>query len=74
MSLLPAVTSVNAALYSAGLLATAYSSGLTKPTPLRVAACYRQVGEAFTSARVAAMIGVAEEVPPVVCQPPNASW
>ena len=66
MSLLPAVMSLNEAAYVAGFDATAYSSGLTKPTPCAVAGCAAHVGEALTSASIAAQIGVDDDVPPTV--------
>ena len=71
MSLLPCVTSVNEAASCAGFDATAYSSGLTNPTPARVAGCEVHVCEALVTASIAAQIGAEEDVPPIVVQPPS---
>ena len=65
MSLLPGVMSLNEAAYSVGFEATAYSSGARsrrRPGD-RVDG---QVADALTSASIAAQIGVADEVPPMV--------
>ena len=70
-SLFPCVMSLNDALYAVGFAATEYRSGLTNPTPVFVALFSWHVDDALTSASMPAHIGAADEVPPIVVQPPN---
>ena len=62
--------SLNDAAYAVGFEATEYRSGLTKPTPFAVAPFDWHVEDSLVTARSAAQIGAADEVPPNVCQPP----